>query len=145
MNRLATACVAVLGSALVAGCHSSTYQPNATDSQLSAYAASHAYPQNVAASTAPALFYSVDQNGTITLSNAGPEGLMGFDLWVNKQFVINVDKLPGHTSAQFQPGQVFNSGGNSLASSGVKPEAMTVVEVFQGGKLMTVQGPVNPM
>ena len=144
MNRwIATVAVAVavVTAAGVAGCGSNAYDPHAEPAKLSSYATTTKYPSGSATDAAKDISYSVGGNGVITLTNASKASLGRFDLWINKTFVLQVNDVPALSRKTFAPELIYNNTGENLTT--VKSEAMTLVELAQGGKLLTVAGPVK--
>ncbi len=142
MNRWIATCVAAaLTSAAVVGCKSNAYQPDADNAKLASYAAQTKYPADLTAVPADSIFYSVGDNGVITLNNAGDQSLASFNLWVNKSFVLMVPQLPAHSQATYAPELFFNRDGTSLKAQPVDPN--WAVEIQGGGRLMTAKGPVK--
>ena len=142
MNRWMMTCAAAAVTAVATvGCNSNAYQPNADSAQLSSYAAQDAYPTDMSAQPAMNVFYSIGDNGVITLNNAGDATLGSFDLWVNKSYVLMVDQLPAHSAKTFAPELFYNKGGMTLKTEQVSQN--WTVQIREAGKLMDVKGPVK--
>ena len=140
-SRFAGFVAAALSTAAFVGCNSNAYDPKATDAELSSYAAQDKYPQNMNATEADNVFYSIGDNGVISLNNAGDRTLGSFDLWVNRSYVLMVDKLPAHNTRTFAPEKFFNTDGKSLKDEPVSQN--WTVQIREAGRLMNVKGPVK--
>ena len=143
MNRWTSACVAVaLTSAALVGCSSNAYDPHADNAKLASVAAQSKYPSDMTAVTSDNVVYSIGDNGTITLLNAGSESLTNFTLWVNKSYFLEVnDQLAAHSSKTFAPELFYNKDGTTLKSEPVSQNWM--VQLVVDGKLMNPKGPVK--
>ena len=137
----ATLAAAALTAAATVGCNSNAYDPKANNAELSSYAAQHKYPDNTAAPQSDNVIYGIADNGTITLQNAGDATLSGFQLWVNKSYVLEVNTLAAHSSETFAPELFYNAGGNSLKAEPVSQN--WTVQIDDAGKLTTAKGPVK--
>jgi hypothetical protein len=141
MNRWITACVAIALTSAV-GCASNGYDPKVDDARLASVAAQTKYPSDMTAVPAENLFYSIADNGVITLNNAGSESITNFKMWVNKAYFLEVDdQLPAHASLTFAPEHFYNKDGASLKSEAVTQNWL--IQVVVDGKLETPKGPVK--
>jgi hypothetical protein len=133
--------VALSGS-LLAGCASNTYQPSASDTQLSAYAGQASYPRSLTPTQAPHLFCSIAPDATITLYNASDDAVTEFELWVNQMYTLHVAKLDAKSTVSINPASVYNKTGNNIA--GVPASSINTVQIYYQGKLWDIQGPIIP-
>ena len=140
-RRFASLIAAALATAALAGCDSHAYDPHVDAAKLSSYAATAKYPSGATMEPAKSISFSVAGNGTITVRNASDASLGQFDLWVNKSYVLQVDRLDAKTPRTFAPEFFYNATGNNLTT--VKSDAISVVDIAEGGKLMSVAGPVK--
>jgi hypothetical protein len=127
---------------ILAGCASGTYQTNASDTQLSAYAGQAVYPRQLIPAEAPHLFSSIAPDATITLYNAGDDAVSDFELWVNQVYTLHVAKLDAKSTVSIAPGTLYNKTGANIA--GVPASSINTVQVYYEGKLWDVQGPIIP-
>ncbi len=143
MSRWTTIVAAVaLTSMAVAGCASNAYDPHADDAKLASVAAQTKYPSDMTATTAENVFFSIADNGTITLANAGSESVSNFTLWVNQAYFLEVnDQLPAHSSKTFSPEHFYNKDGVSLKT--VEVSQNWLVQMVVDGKLKSPKGPVK--
>jgi hypothetical protein len=138
-----TGAVTTLAAFFLGGCTGgNTYNPNASDTQLSAYAGQASYPYDAHSDTAVHLFCTVAPDATITLYNAGDQPYNGFEVWVNKSYTLHVEKLDSKSNVALPPNKIFNKSGSNLA--GVPANSIATVQIFADGKLMDVQGPIIP-
>jgi hypothetical protein len=139
--RIAKLATALLASALIAGC-AGTYQTNATDTQLSAYAGQAVYPTTVSSTQSLHVFCTVGNDGTITLYNAGDEIYSNFELWINRLYTLHIDKLDARTTLAVDPATIYNKTGVNL--KGVPANSFNLIQIYSQGKLQDVQGPILP-
>ena len=135
------ATTALTASTLI-GCGSNTYQPKASDTELSAYAGKSKYPYDARPEMAPHIFAVVSSDSTIMIYNAGDESYMNFEIWVNKIFTLHVDKLDARSNIAISPNTLFNSNGSNMG--GAPANSITSVQVYNRDKLWDVQGPILP-
>jgi hypothetical protein len=141
--NLVTGTALLLASALAGGCGNNHYAPNADTAELSSYAARTPYPASVTADGSNPLVYTVAGDGTITIYNGSNMAFNNPKLWVNGQFVINLQsKLGARTSLPVAPNTMFDLHGKDLTS--IPPETISKVEIDADGKLYSVSGPVKP-
>lgn len=141
MNRFATLAAVVLGSALVVGCESNNYTPKAEATQLAAYAAKSNYP-TMSSTGNSGLFFSVADDGSVTLNNGAKSELTEFEVWVNEKYVIHVPKLNSLSNVTFTADTLFDKDGHKFSDASSK--AVTSVEVKTGSDFMKAMGPVKP-
>lgn len=143
MNRWITACLAAaLMSATVVGCESNGYDPHASTDKLASVAARTKFPSDLTPVTAENVFYSIGDNGVITLNNAGSDSIAHFELWVNKAYYLEVnEKLPAHQSMTYAPEHFYNMNGTSLKSEAVSQN--WTVQMVVDGRLLAPKGPVK--
>lgn len=133
----------VLAGALV-GCASSSpplaKAPSDTQrTQLAAYAASISYPRDTKPSSDLQLAAVVDASRkTLTLRNYSDKQLRSIRVWINGDYVRQVDVLPAHGAVVISKSQFYNSAGLNLAGQTVSIQS---VQVQDGDTLYTVQGP----
>lgn len=141
MNQFAmkSALVVLSGLSLV-GCASNTYKPNATDTELSATAAKSPYPYSAHAELAPHIFAIVAPDATITLYNAGDESYANFQIWVNKTYALQIDKLDARSHIAVAPNTLFNGMGSNMG--GATADAVKSIQIWNKDSLYDVQGPV---
>lgn len=142
LNRASvTVCAAVVGGALLVGCASNPnlYAPQASPTQMAAYAASTKYPADVTPQENLHLTAVVNSGkNQLTVRNFNGPGLANFNLWVNQTYVLHIDRLDSGKSKIINLGDFFNSGGNN----DLTPDKITRVQVVTiDGKLYNVQGP----
>jgi hypothetical protein len=143
--------IAALPSAMMIGCSSpDDYHPAAKDTQLAAAAASTQYPANLKAEDYPKLTATVNsQTGQLTIHNFDEQkSLDNFDLWVNQAYVLHVNHIEPNSSRTFNPGDLYNSAGNTLSDkpAGSIHQVQIATNDGRESKLYNVQGPmtVNP-
>ena len=141
-RRTPTCFVAALITCMAVGCSSNAYQPDADNAKLASVAAQAKYPSDMTAGPAENVFYSIGDNGVITLNNAGSESISNFSMWVNKSYFLEVnDPLQAHSMKTFAPENFYNKDGTTLKSETVSQNWL--VQVVVDGKLMNPKGPVK--
>jgi hypothetical protein len=142
-KALLTVAATTLAATVLGGCAGgNTYQPNASDTQLSAYAGQASYPYDAHSELAVNLFCTVAPDATITLYNAADHPYTGFEVWVNKSYTLHVEKLDSKSNVALPPAKIFNKSGSNLA--GVPASSIASVQIYADGKLLDVQGPIMP-
>ena len=136
MNRWIATCVAAaLTSAAVVGCNSNNYDPQADNAKLSSVAAQMKYPADTQSMPSPNLQYSVADNGVITLTNGGDMTLSSYNVWVNKAYVLMVNKpLAAHGVVVLDSKYFYNTKGDVLTNEPNKQS--WTVQVQQNNQLM---------
>ena len=142
MNRFVPkAAITAISSIILAGCASNTYKPKASDTELSATAAKSPYPYSAQSEPAPHIFAVVSpSDATITLYNAGDESYVNFQLWVNKTYALQIDKLDARSTVAIAPNTLFNGMGTNMG--GASASAITSIQVWNKDRLYDVQGPI---
>lgn len=132
---------AVITGAVLVGCNSNPnqYKPQASATEMAAYAASTKYPTDVTPQENLHLTAVVNAgSGQLTLRNFGGPGLANFNLWLNQTYVLHIDRLDPGKSKVIDLVDFYNSGGNN----DLTPDKITRVQVTtMDGKLYNVQGP----
>jgi len=88
------------------------------------------------------VFCIVSPDATITIWNAGDDAFNGFEVWVNQMYTLHVDKLDARDNVVLDPATIYNRTGANL--KGVPATSINMVQIFEQGKLWTVQGPCIP-
>jgi hypothetical protein len=130
----------VVLAGMLAGCHSANeYQPQATPTELSAYAASTKFPTDAQPQFNPYITAVVDGGAKqLTIRNFDGPSLVNFNVWVNKTYVLHVDRLDPKKAKLINLGDMYNSSGNN----DLTPDKVSTVQVVMpDGKLYNVQGP----
>lgn len=134
---------AVVAGALLfvgVGCSSpNEYKPNASATNLAAFAAQQKYPVSMQGQDDLHLTSIVDKgNNQLVLRNFNGMGLTNFNVWINGTYVLHVDNLDTNSSRIISLGDFYNSAGNNDLS----PDKVTKVQVqTSDGRLLNVQGP----
>ena len=141
-QRIGKFAIAVVSAALLSACAPTTYQTNATDTRLAAYAGQATYPASITSTQSPHMFCLVAPDATITIYNAGDESCSNFELWVNQLYTLHVDKMDARSTLAIDPATLYNKTGSNL--KGVPATSINSVQILVDGKLMDVQGPIIP-
>jgi hypothetical protein len=141
-QRIGKISIAVISAALLCGCAPTTYQTNATDTHLAAYAGQANYPTQLTATQTPHMFCTVAPDATITIYNAGDESCSNFELWVNQLYTLHIEKMDARSTLALDPGTIYNKTGVNL--KGVPATSINMVQIVLDGKLLDVQGPIVP-
>jgi hypothetical protein len=132
----------ILGLAAVylVGCASNAYKPTETDTELSAMVAKTPYPYSAHSEMAPHLFATVAPDATITIYNAGDESYANFQVWVNKTYALQVEKLDARSKIVIAPNTLFNGMGTNMG--GATGDSVKNVQIWNKDTLSDVQGPI---
>jgi len=147
----AAAVALLLSSALLVGCEtpaspsataSREYTPNAKPTQLAAYAASTPYPANLQAQENPDLVVLVGKEpGSLTLINTGKQPLRDFNVWINRAYLLHVDRIDPNSVRYLNTSDFYNSAGNNISGAAADSNRQVQVQTADG-ILYNVKGPV---
>jgi hypothetical protein len=131
---------AMLGGAMLGGCSSpDLYQPQATPPQLSSYAAQQHYPVNqTAEENLHVTAVLDDHNGQVRVRVWGGEPLSNFNVWINRGYVLHVDRVAPPKPLILNLSDFYNSQGvNDLTVDKIQRVQIETSD----RKLYNVQGP----
>ncbi len=134
--------LAMATAAMLIGCSGSAneYVPPATPTELSAYAASLAYPATEQPQDNPmwvAIVYN--SSGQMVIHNFANQPISDFRLWINQAYVVHVDRIDANSSRSFSRSILYNIKGNSLSDTG---EPIQRVQIQTADSVLyNVQGP----
>ena len=138
--------LAVLALMAMAGCESSTKvdpmarSQSVTPAQLAASAARAEYPQNAKASDEMRLVCMIHrENKTIRILNPGEQPMTNVKIWVNGEFVQDVDNIPAHGMVSLRREDFYNRAGLRLTQGNITVDR---VELQTEGNLYRIFGPV---
>jgi hypothetical protein len=141
MNRyLIKAALIGISTFSLMGCASNAYKPTATDTELSSMVAKSPYPYSAHAEQAPHMFAVVAPDATITIFNAGDESYANFQIWVNKTYALQVEKLDTRGKIVIAPNTLFNGMGTNMG--GATADAVKNIQIWNKDSLYDVQGPI---
>lgn len=133
----------VIAGALM-GCASSSAPlskaPGSTErTRLAAYAASANYPRDTKTSGDVKLAATLDaSNDNLTLRNFSDSQLRNVRIWVNSDYVRQIDVIPAYGAVTINKAQFYNGSGMNLADQNV---SIRTVQVQDDDKLYSVSGP----
>lgn len=138
---VAAALVGCEASARVGGNGGGSSSP-AQATQRAAFAASpdNQYPSDAQASDDLRAAAIVNREaGTIKIYNFTDDPLQNAKVWVNGEYVNQVNRIPANSSTTLNRSQFYNKNGTSLANNKVPVQR---VQVQSGDTLSNLQGPV---
>jgi hypothetical protein len=114
---------------------------SAQQTQLAAYAASDAnqYPEDAEASNDFRAAAVVNrESGTIRIFNFSNQPLTNAKLWINQNYVREVDMVPANGSKRISYNELYDPSGRTLSSA---KTPVTNVQIQTGDRLHNVMGP----
>lgn len=129
--------VVLLGLAVLAGCASDKKE---APTKMAAFAANAQYPRDVQANRDMPLVALLNRDQTtIRLINPTDQSMQNVNVWINGEYVQQVDTIPAHSTTRLNATNFYGNNGRSLTTDKVN---VSRIEVQTGNTLHAVNGPV---